>query len=150
MIELSITILELDRIAVAVERLALIQSAARFTFKLKILENNVKIYKADRPDFDFNITIVATDSEGNVIPNAPIPVGHTLTVTSDSDLAFSVIQDAADPRIVHAHVGSPGQANLTANLMDPAGLLVATGGEQITVTVGDPAAITAITLNLPE
>lgn len=75
MIELSITILELDRIAAAVERLSLIQSAARFTYKL------------------------------------------TLSV---------------------------------ANLTDPALNLVATGAALVTVTVGDPAAITAINLNLPE
>jgi hypothetical protein len=150
MIELSITILELDRIAAAIELLTLIESAARFTFKLNFGKDFMPVYKADRPDFDFNILITATDSEGNMIPDAPVPAGHTLTVTSDNLAAFSAVQDGADPRIVHAHVGSPGQANVTANLLDPTGNLVATGAAQVTVTVGDPAAISSITLNLPE
>jgi len=150
LIELSITILELDRIALAVERLALIQSAARFTHKLTFGENLMPIYPADRPDFTFNIVITATDSEGNLIADAPIPTGFTLTLTSDNPVAFSVMQNPANPKSVAAHVGSPGQANVVANLMDPVGTLVATGGALVTVVVGDPAAITAINLNLPE
>lgn len=150
MIELSITILELDRIAAAVERLTLIQSAARFSFKLTFGENLMPVYQADRPDFTFNIVITATDSEGNPIPDAPIPAGFTLTVTSDNPAAFSVTQDTANPKSVAAHVGSPGQANVVANLTDPASNLVATGGALVTVVVGDPAQITAITLDLPE
>src|SRR5262245_50612626 len=125
MIELPITISNLDRIAAALEKLVQIHSAARFTFKLKTgVDMN---YKADRPDFDFQVTITATDSEGNVINDAPIPAGHTLSITSDNPAAFEVAQDATDPRIVHAHVGSPGQANVMANLFDPANNLIATG-----------------------
>jgi hypothetical protein len=150
MIELSITILELDRIAAAIERLTLIQSAARFTFKLNFGDNLMPVYKSDKPDFTFNIIITAADSEGNPIPDAPIPTGFTLTVTSDNPAAFSVVQDPTNPKSVAAHVGSPGQANVVANLMDPAGNLVATGGALVTVVVGDPAQITAINLNLPE
>jgi hypothetical protein len=113
------------------------------------------IYKADKPDFDFNLVLGAVDSEGNVISDAPIPTGHKLTVTSDNDAAFQVTQDATDPKLVHAHVGgpntdgSPSQANVTANLTDPLGNLVATGGALVTVTVGDPASITNISVNLP-
>jgi len=157
MIELPITISHLDRIADALERLVLIESAARFTFKLNLGElGTMPTYKSDRADFDFRVSINAADSEGNMIPDAPVPVGHTLMVTSDNPAAFEVTQDAADPRFIHAHVGGPNpdgtesQANVTARLFDAANNMVATGATQVTVTVGDPAAITAITLNLPE
>lgn len=156
MIELSITILELDRIAVAIERLALIQSAARFTYKLTLSEGNMPIYKADRPDFTFRVIITATDSEGNVIQDSPIPAGHTLVVSSDNPAAFSVAQDPGDPQMVLAHVGgpnsdgSPSSANVKADLFDAVNNLVATGGALVTVTAGDPAAIQNITLDLPE
>ena len=155
MIEFSISIPELERIAAGVEKLTLIQSAARFTFKLNF-GGLMPTYKSDRPDFDFNVMITATDSEGNAIPNAPIPAGHTLTVDSDNSAAFSVIQDLADSRLVHAHVGgpnpdgTPAMANVMAKLFDPADNLVAVGSALVTVTVGDPAAISAINLNLPE
>src|SRR5688572_15557503 len=110
---IEIEIIHLDRIAAGIERLAQIHSAARFTFKLKLgVDMN---YKADRADFDFRVTITAADSEGNLIPDSPVPAGHTLIITSDNALVFQVAQDTADPRLVHAHVGSPGQANVTAN-----------------------------------
>jgi hypothetical protein len=140
---------DVNRIANALEKLALIQSAARFIFKITIGEL-MPNYKADRPDFDFRVSINATDSEGNVIPDSPIPTGHALTLTSDNPVAFTVTQDAADPRLVHAHVGSPGQSSVVANLTNPAGLLVATGAALVNVTVGDPALIQDINVNLPE
>jgi hypothetical protein len=114
------------------------------------------IYKSDRPDFDFRVTITAADSEGNSIPDAPVPEGHMLTVLSSNPSAFEVAQDPGDPRFIHAHVGgpnpdgTPSQATVRANLFDPANNLIATGEASVTVTVGDPTAISAITLNLPE
>lgn len=140
---------DLNRIAEALEKLVLIQSAARFTFTITIGEL-MATYKSDRPDFDFRVSINATDSEGNVIPDSPIPAGHSLTVTSDNLAAFTVTQDATDMRLIHAHVGSPGQASVVANLLGPAGVLVATGAALVTVVVGDPTAIQNIALNLPE
>src|SRR5262245_50594095 len=133
MIELPITISNLDRIAKALETLILIHSAQRFTYKLD--GGLMPTYKSDRPDFDFSVTITATDSEGNAIPNSPIPAGHTLSITSDNAAAFSVAQDAANPQLIHAHVGgpnadgTPSQANVTANLFDPANNLVASGDD---------------------
>lgn len=112
-------------------------------------------YKSDRADFDFNVVLGATDSEGNVISDAPIPTGHTLTVTSDNTACFEATQDAANSKLVHCHVGgpnadgTPSQANVTANLFDPSSNLVATGAAQVTVTVGDPTAITELVVNLP-
>lgn len=156
MIELPITISNLDRIADALEKLVQIQSAARFSFQPKLNLGEDMTYKDDRPDFDFSVAIAATDSEGHFIPDSPIPAGHTLTVTSDNPDAFTVTQDANDPKLIHAHVGgpnadsTPAQANVVANLMDPANNLVASGVAQVIVTVGDPTAITAISVNLPE
>ena len=115
----------------------------------------MQTYKADRPDFSAAVRITAADSEGNIIDDAPIPAGFTLTVESDNPDAITATQDPNDPRIVHYHVvgpnedSSPSQANVKADLFDAAGNLVATGSELVTVTVGDPAAITAINLNLP-
>lgn len=149
MIQLPITIEHLDRIASALERLVLLASASRFTYTIQIFEVTMPIFKADRVDFDITLTISATDSEGNVIADAPIPTGHTLTITSDNAAAFTATQDAANLKLAHCHVGSPGQANVTANLTDPAGNLVATGADQVTVTFGDPSVILAINLNLP-
>lgn len=158
MIQLPVTVQieHFDEIAAALKQLVQIQSAARFTFQLKFSENLMPTYKSDRPDFDFTITINATDSEGNVIPDAPIPAGHTLQVVSDNPAAFEVIQDAGDPKLVHAHVGgpnadgTPSQANVNASLFDPANNLVAAGVALVAVTVGDPTTITEIDINLPE
>lgn len=156
MIDVTIKLPELDRIADALERLALIESAARFTFTLNLnLGGPMPTYKSDRPDFDAAVLITAADSEGNIIENSPIPQGFTLMVESDNPDAITATQDADDPRIVHYHVvgpqpdGSPSQANVKADLFDAAHNLVATGSSLVTVTVGDPAAITAINMNLP-
>jgi hypothetical protein len=155
MIELPITISHLDRIADSLERLVQIVSASRFGYQLT-LEGVMPVYKADHADFDGRIVIGAVDSEGDIITDAPIPAGHTLTITSDNPTAFTATQDTADAKLVHYHVGSPNtdgspsQANVTATLTDPAGNMVATGASQVTVTAGDPTAITGITVMLPE
>lgn len=155
MVEFPVTISNLDRIADALHRLVLITSAARFTFKLTFSEELMATYKSDRPDFDFNIVLGAVDSEGNVISDAPIPTGHTLTVVSDNTAAFTVTQDTTDPKLIHAHVGgpnpdsTPSTANVTASIFDPASNLVATGVAQVVVTVGDPTLITNLVVNLP-
>jgi hypothetical protein len=155
MVELPITISHIDRIADAVERLAQIVSASRFSYQLQ-LEGVMPVYKADKPDFSARIIIGAVDSEGNVISDAPIPAGHTLTVTSDNPACITATQDTADPKLVNYHIGgpntdgTPSQANVSATLSDPVGNMVGTGASQVTVTVGDPAAITGITVMLPE
>ena len=151
------TRLSLDRIATAQEsiaenllRLTQIVSASRFSFSLKFGGLEV-IYKNDHVDFDLPIVIAATDAEGETIPDAPIPTGFTLTVTSDNAGVVTVTPDAGgNLKLFRVHVGTSGQANVTANLMDAASNLVATGAEQVTVTTGDPAAISSITMNFPE
>jgi hypothetical protein len=146
----------LTRLADTFERHVQLSAVARWTFSISFGGlTEMPIYKADKPDFDFRIMLAGADSEGNTIPDAPVPAGHTLTVVSDNSAGFEVTQDPADQRLVHAHVGgpnpdgSPSQSNVTANLLDPLGNLVATGAAQVTVTAGDPATITAITLDLP-
>jgi hypothetical protein len=112
--------------------------------------------KADYPDFDVAITLNDVDSEGNQIPGSgSLPAGFTLTVASDNEAAFSVTQDAANPLLVHCHVGTPeadgtpAAANFSATLTDASGALVAADTKAIVVTAGDPAAILGITMNLP-
>lgn len=147
-----------DRIAEALERLALIASAARFNYQLNFnLEGeNMPTYKSDRPDFSQALELTATDSEGHTIRNAPLPAGFSLSVTSDNEECITATQDPNDSRIVHYHVGgpkadgSPSQANLLAIATDPAGNMAATGAALVTVTAGDPSAITEIHFNLPE
>lgn len=116
------------------------------------------VYVDNTPNFDFRVVIAGTDEEGNVNPDSPVPVGMTLSVTSDNPDAFSVVQDALDPRLVHAVVGSstnpdgsfPAQANVVANLtLDSDGSLVATGGDLVTVVANTATTVTSITLNLP-
>lgn len=114
------------------------------------------IYPSDKPDFDAVLTIDGLDSEGFPVKNIPVPANHVLTVTSDNAAAFSIVQDAADARILHCHVGgpnadgTPAQSNVLANLVDPVGNLVATGGGLVTVQAGAVVTISGINLNLPE
>lgn len=113
------------------------------------------IYKDDKPDFDIHLILTAKDSEGREIADAPIPANFTLEVISDNPDAFSVTQDAADLKLIHCHVGgpnadgTPATANVTALLKNATGDLVAIGSDAVTVTVGDPASISSISLTLP-
>lgn len=142
----------LHRMADALE--ALRPKFPTFTITFKGVDN-MPTFKSNREDFTFNIVLGAVDAEGNVISDAPIPTGHTLTVTSDNTACFEVTQDATSPKVVNCHVGgpnpdgTPSQANVVANLFDPSSNLVATGANQVTVTVGDPTSITNIAVNLP-
>lgn len=109
-----------------------------------------RIFKADRPDFDLPVAITVTDSEGNPIPDAALPPGFTLIAESDNEEAFSILQDDANPLLFHCHVGSPGNATLTATLTNVSGETVAIDAEAIVVTVGDPAAVSGIDFKFPD
>lgn len=146
----------LESIAISVEKIAQLLSQPPFvTFKLSMEELRMAIYKADKPDFDTRVTIDGVDSEGNVVKDIPIPTGFSLSVTSDNPAAFEATQDLTDTQLLHCHVGGPNpdgtnsQSTVTANLFDGGGNMVATGSETVTVTSGDPTAITTISLNLP-
>lgn len=138
----------LESIRADTKRIADSLGIIKLTYSIR-LEGLMAVYKADKPDFDFRIILIGTDSEGHEIVDAPIPAGHSLLLTSDNPTAFSAVQDAADARLVHAHVGSPGQSNLVVNLFDGGGNLAATGGELVTVVAGDVTTIASITLALP-
>lgn len=149
------------QVAIANHLLRLTQavSASRFTYQITFdfkEKPMPHVFKSDEPNFDFRLKIRALDSEGNVIEDAPIPAGFTLTVTSDNTACFAVTQDAADPRLVHAVVGgpnpdsTPSQANVMGNLTDASSNLVATGSDLETVTVGDPATIQSIGFVFPQ
>jgi hypothetical protein len=146
---------DLARVADSLERLVHLTSAARFTYSIS-LEELMPTYKADKPDFDWRVKISGKDSEANVIDDIPIPAGYTLNITSDNPAVFTADQDTADAKLIHSHVGgpnadgTPGQSNVVAQLVDPDGNLVRTGGSLVTVTAGDPSEIGDITLVLPE
>lgn len=99
------------------------------------------IVKDDHAPVNFTLALGdVTDAEGNVIPDAKLDV----TVESDNAAAVAVEFDAA-AKTGSVSFGAPGQANITANVKSGATLL-GTGAASFTVTVGDPAAITGVTL----
>ena len=100
------------------------------------------VVKDDQPPVNFSLVLGdVTDSEGNAIPDAALDV----TVESDNPDAVAITFDPAT-KSGTASFGSPGQANVTANVKSGETLL-GTGAAAFTVTVGDPAAITSVGLN---
>lgn len=116
----------------------------------------MKTYKDNHDDFTLTLQIVGKDAEGRTIKDAPIPDGHTLTLQSDSPGVFSVTPIPENPKSFSCHVEGPNegeessQANLTATLTNADGNLVASGVEQVVVTLGDLQAITSINIPLPD
>lgn len=100
------------------------------------------VVKDNNPDVPFTLVLGdVTDAEGNVIPDAALDI----TVASDNDAAVAVTFDAAT-KAGSVSFGSPGQANVTANVSS-GGVLLGTGAASFVVTLGDPAAITSVALN---
>ena len=95
------------------------------------------IVKTDNPDVGYSIVKPeATDSEGNVIPDASL----TFEAVSDNPDAVSLIPSDADPLAGVAHFGNPGLANINVTVKS-GDTLLGSFGAQFTITVGDPAAI---------
>lgn len=100
------------------------------------------VVKDDHVPVNFSLVLGdVTDAEGNAIPDAQLNV----TVESDNPAAVAVEFDAA-ARTGSVSFGSPGQANVVANVKT-GDVLLGTGAAAFTVTVGDPAAITGVSLN---
>jgi hypothetical protein len=98
------------------------------------------IVKDDNPDVGFAVTTGdVTDSEGNAIPDAQV----TLEIASsdDSVLAVTVGDDGKSGTV---KFGSPGVAAFTVQAKGPNGTVLGSGGDNFTVTTGDPAAITSV------
>jgi hypothetical protein len=156
LVTLNVEIPALDRLAHDLHSIVELISASRFTYTIKVLEDDMPTYKADRLDFDAAVKISAKDSEGNVIPDISVPAGHSLTVSSDNPSALTATQDIPNSKLVHYHVGgpnadgTPATANVSATLTDSVGNVVAADTAVVTVTAGDAETTTGISLGLPE
>lgn len=107
-----------------------------------LLETKIMyIVKADNPDVGFSLSFTATDSEGNIVPDANLSV----SVDSDNSDAVSITPDGTG-RAGTVTFGNPGLANVNVTVEDTSGNLIGSFGAQFTVTVGDPAAISGGTL----
>lgn len=99
------------------------------------------VVKDDNADVNFSVvTGDVTDAEGNVIPEAQLD----LAVVSTDDSVVAVTFDAA-AKSGSVHFGNPGTATVTATASS-GGKLLGSGAADFTVTVGDPAAISGISL----
>jgi hypothetical protein len=100
------------------------------------------IVKDDHEPVNFSLKLgTVTDAEGNTIPDAQLDAA---VESSDS----SVVAVSFDPATKAGSVsfGSPGVASVTAQITS-GGRLLGSGAADFTVTVGDPAAISAVDLN---
>lgn len=102
------------------------------------------IVKDTNPDVGYQLVLGdVTDAEGNVIPDAKVSV----EVTSDNPAVVEVTPNAADGnKTGNVHFGGPGVATVTALVKAEDGTILASGAAPFTVTVGDPAAISGMTL----
>lgn len=109
------------------------------------------IVKADQPDVPYQLSFKVADSEGNPISD---PQGLTVEFVSDNPAAVTLTPDPTDQRKGTAHFespnadGTPSVAGLVATVKLEDGTVVGSFGAQVTVTVGDPAAIQGGTLVL--
>lgn len=118
-----------------------------FMFKdIKVATGGKVMYivKNDNPDVNYTITPPAEvkDAEGEVIPN-PVLVYEV----SSTDPSVVQITPDADPKTGSVHFGTSGIATFNVAVRNTSGVLVGSGAASFTVTVGDPATISAITLS---
>ena len=109
--------------------------------KLKIGEIKMNyIVKDDNPDVGFAVTVgEVTDAEGQVIPDAQL--SFEIASSDESVLAVAVGEDGKSGSV---HFGAPGIAAFTVQVKDANGNVLGSGGDNFTVTVGDPAAISGV------
>lgn len=114
------------------------------------------IYKEGRSNFDFRIILGAIlDAEGNKVNDSPLPTGWRLEVESTDPDYFEVTQDAEDPKLVHARVGTifldgtSTKAIVKASLYDERDRLVTFAVAPIVVMKNPPEAITPMAIKLP-
>jgi hypothetical protein len=98
------------------------------------------IVKDDNPDVGFAVTVgEVTDSEGQVIPDAQLTV--EIASSDESVLAVTTNEDGKSGSV---HFGAPGVAPITVQVKDANGNVLGSGGDNFTVTTGDPAAISGV------
>jgi hypothetical protein len=99
------------------------------------------IVKDDNPDVGFAVTVGdVTDSEGQVIPDAQL--SFEIASSDESVLAVTVNEDGKSGSV---HFGAPGVAAISVQVKDANGNVLGSGGDNFTVTTGDPAAISSVT-----
>ncbi len=109
--------------------------------KLKIGEIKMNyIVKDDNPDVGFAVTVGdVTDAEGQVIPDAQL----SFEVASSDENVLAVTANA-DGKSGTVHFGAPGVAAFSVQVKDANGTVLGSGGDNFTVTTGDPAAISGV------
>jgi hypothetical protein len=99
------------------------------------------IVKDDNPDVGFAVTVGdVTDSEGQVIPDAQL--SFEIASSDESVLAVTVNEDGKSGSV---HFGAPGVAAISVQVKDASRHVLGSGGDNFTVTTGDPAAISSVT-----
>jgi hypothetical protein len=96
------------------------------------------VVKADHPAVGFKFEFDAFDSEGNVVSEEDLIV----SVETDNEEVVDIVFNE-DTMSGTASFGVPGLANVNATVEDLEGNLLGSLGAQFTVTVGDPASISA-------
>lgn len=91
---------------------------------------------ANQPDAGFSLVVAATDDEGHPITDPAELAKLTVEVINSDDSVFAATIDPDDNRKGGYHVGGPGQATVTQNLMNADGELIGTGTDAFTVTTG--------------
>lgn len=100
------------------------------------------VVKDDNADVNFSLVLGdVTDAEGNVIADAALDVA----IGSDNPDVVSITFDQAT-RSGSAHFGGPGVATIAATVSS-GGAVLGSGAASFTVTTGDPAAISGVSLN---
>lgn len=99
--------------------------------------------KNDHQDEPFSISIGGvTDAEGEPLPDTS---GLTVEVTSSDPDVVGVTFDPSTNSGV-AHFGHSGVASLTASVKNADGAILGSGAADFTVTTGDPAAVSDVSL----
>jgi hypothetical protein len=98
------------------------------------------IVKDDNPDVGFAVTVGdVTDAEGQVIPDAEL--SFEIASSDESVMAVTLNEDGKSGNV---HFGAPGVAAFTVQVKSADGTVLGSGGDNFTVTTGDPAAISSV------
>jgi hypothetical protein len=98
------------------------------------------IVKDDNPDVGFAVSVgEVTDAEGQPIEDAQL--SYEIASSDDSVLAVSINEDGKSGTV---HFGAPGAAAFSVQVKGPDGTVLGSGGDNFTVTTGDPAAIASV------
>lgn len=99
------------------------------------------IVKDDNPDVGFSVELgQVSDAEGQPIEGAQLSV--EIASSDENVMAVTTNEDGKSGTV---HFGAPGVAAFTVQVKGPDGTVLGSGGDNFTVTTGDPAAISGVT-----